>query len=373
MTEEVSKETTWRPPRLEKATPEGEKIVEIVSAEIDRAADELGLESYHTPQEIKRYKEIAIQIATDLELDKEYFNDCRRNAVLLGVAAEWERAGDFRKKKELLSTVHAAAEDSAKGAFLGAKVRRIKSRLSSMHKNGGLAEEVSMESKTSTQMLRSEMYLFVDKDETKEAAVAMGWDPSSPFSGVRERLGIDQGSEKLASIYVLRLSGDEMARRYGLRGVAFGDVGPSGKVEHTNILLPSDCPRGVMQHEYAHSQSGGLAFGKGFKLFMGLEEAVTESLVDTGEMRGYGRQRAVCTSAERVVTGFSQYVRQAYKTGDGEDITALLQSAISGVGLRGALALIRMDYRVSSEERTNVALLDPLEVLDALSEGVSRK
>jgi len=337
-----AEQSHWRTSRIE-----GKAEVESNIRKLNEAAEVIHLRSYYPKEQIDRLIKGAVHLATNHELEPDFFEDPRRCMFLLAITEEWEATKDLGEKRRLLDTLSIVSAEPIPRKTLSKRVARLSGE--GLERGTEFDPRVTNTYSSYWEMVLQEAEKDRDQEATaKDEARLKDWSSNSPFASIRRTLGITPETEQTTRVIRLRLTLQETFEKYGYTSMHVTTYGQEGTPPSHTLILNADADQSELEHEYAHLQGGGVGSGFGRQLDRGLNEALTEDA--TSSPQSYRAQRMLLTQLANDIPAFRATARRAYITGAPEDLLKMDQLIIATYGLRGRLAIARM----SAEQTTHI-------------------
>jgi len=350
-----SERPQWRASRVENSPQ-----AEYAKRSLEQASETLNLRSYYSEERIDEIIEGATHLAVNHELKEEFFRDPRKCMFLMGIAEEWETTKNFRERRRLLDTLSLVSGTQREGKTLSMKVARLSAKRSPR----GTEFDPSAGNTLRGYFEFIEREIEKDTDEEGTAyleAQLADWSPKSILYHVRQKLKINRETERPVEFVQLLLGPEETQEKYGYAAFSIWLRGEDG-TQTVVIVMNSKPTSGIIEHEYAHSQSKSIASGFGTLLDRALNEALTENATSSPEQ--YVFQRELLDQIKEDIPGFEDIAYRAYVTGKEKDLLKMDEMLIGTYGLRGRLAIARVfptrpDYLMREVGSAAACMEDP--------------
>lgn len=256
----------------------------------------------------------------------------------MSLAHKWNSKINFREKHSLLNTLKLVATGMQENQKYGTYSGYVKKLSLKNTPSGTMYDPEAYMNNTHT-----EYHSYLKKFITENTDIALTnktkskvneWGENSVLHHVRTFLGITQNIELPFDIIVVKQSYEELM--HGKVGFAAFYTTAPGK---PTIVLGSNYEKGMIEHEYAHSQSKGMWRWYQLLLFRGVTEALTESC--TTSPTSYAKQRKVI---DLIFTKHPEWKKIFYSAYIGNEFARqdLFTQILYKYGFDGFLTLARM-------------------------------
>lgn len=295
----------------------------------------------------------AIRFLNMYEINSKFLEDSERCVLTLALADSWISTKDITEKKNLLNVLKILSygiNEENQHDTLSKKVQKLSikgfPRGYNFDPGGGYRsteDNLIPESEVSVIFGKIIVYLFENVNEDlseRYSEYFKNWDQGSPMSKVRKKLNITPDKEIPVIVRVINASTDELSLRTGGSALHLESDG----VRY--LMFSMDRPQlNYLEHEYAHSQSVGFHSYMFGTLFMGLNEAITESLVNMPY--SYSHERWCVYHLMHIAPELKNIYIEAYK-GDKQKRKEFFKIVINKTSLKTFLNLARMYPRVKA-------------------------
>lgn len=280
----------------------------------------------------------ASSLMKDYDIHPYFLRHPERNLFTLAIAQKWNNKANMHEKNALLDTFKLVATGLTENQTYGTYSGYVKKLSLKNAPSGTMYDPQAYLNNTFGsyhEFLKNFIAENYDEEETQKAkSIIADWSPSSPLSHVRSVLGITQETEKKFETIIVSKTYEELM--HGKVGYAACFTTTLGK---PTIILGKNYECGMLEHEYAHSQSTGVWRWYQLLLFRGITEALTESC--TSQPVTYASQRKVLNL---LITQHPYLETLAYSsyTGSEESRQKLFTEIIRLYGLDGFLTFARL-------------------------------
>lgn len=311
--------------------------IEAVSASQKSFSCALELYNLKNEKKISLLLPVVSELLDDYQIDPLFFNHPERNLFLLAIASQWIKKSNMYEKNALLNTLKLVAtgvDTSHHYTSLSGYVRKL-----SLNKSeAGLLYDPQAYTNTHCSYhcsLKTFLENNYDKEQTQRVQMLVeDWSDHSLLHHVRSFLGVTEKTEKKFQIIVLKQTYQELT--HGAIGYAACYTTALGV---PTIVLASNFETGMLEHEYAHSQSKGVWRWYQLLLFRGITEALTESCVSVPT--SYKLQREVLTHFLKKNPELQETIYEAYK-GNEHARHEIFSHIIHKYGFEGFLHFARL-------------------------------
>lgn len=278
-----------------------------------------------------------VRLLTDFDMHPYFYRHPERSLFALAVAERWNHRSTYKEKyalESVLKLVSTGLDEKNRYTTYSGYVKKL-----SLNKavSGTLYDpEAYLHSPYSAYHTDLKSYVLNNTNEVLSNQIEHELhSPASPlFASVRRRLTITKHTEKPVRIRIVNHTYAELTQHY----VGFAAFYTTTLGEPT-LVLGKDFTPGMLQHEYAHSQSTGMWRWYQLLLFRGITEAITESLIDDPSV--YVKQRDVYNDIISTHPKLKKLFLGAYM-GNEEARRNLFAMIIVHYGLSGFLSLARL-------------------------------
>lgn len=277
------------------------------------------------------------RLLTDFDMHPFFFRHPERSLFALAIAQKWNSRTTYKEKYGLESVLKLVSTGLDENNLYTTYSGYVKKLSLTKAVSGTLYDpEAYLHSPYGKYHMDLKEYVLHNTDLAASDRAEQEldrWD-STVFTGVRKRLHLSKQSEKPVRIRIVNHTYTQLTQQY----VGFAAFYTTTLGEPT-LVLGNDYTPGMLQHEYAHSQSTGMWRWYQLLLFRGITEAITESLID--EPSVYIKQREVYNAIISSHPHLQNQFIEAYK-GKEEARRKLFTSIITHYGLSGFLTLARL-------------------------------
>lgn len=278
-----------------------------------------------------------VRLLKDFDMHPYFYRHPERSLFALAVAKQWNHRSTYKEKyalESVLKLVSTGLDEKNRYTTYSGYVKKL-----SLNKavSGTLYDpEAYLHSPYSAYHTDLKSYVLNNTNEvlSNKLEHELHSSTSPLFTSVRKRLKITNHTEKHVRIRIVNHTYAELTQQY----VGFAAFYTTTLGEPT-LVLGKDFTPGMLQHEYAHSQSVGMWRWYQLLLFRGITEAITESLIDNPSV--YVKQREVYNNIISAHPKLKRLFLKAYM-GDEEARRKLFTAIIVHYGLSGFLSLARL-------------------------------
>lgn len=282
----------------------------------------------------------AVRLLSGYDMDPIFLEESERGLFALAISDSWLSTDSAAEKKNLLNILKLVATGKKRDENYGTLSGRV--RVLSEHGllRGTMFDPYSAKGNTHSEFvsfLQTYIRENTDHEDTDRIMRTLSdWDDSSKLGHVRKKLGIiSREKERTFKVLVLNKTAQQMKDEVGYRSLFMGSQ------DGVTIVYNRDYREtDPLEHEYAHTQSDGLAMGYQRLLFRGVSEALTEN--STSNPKTYPAQREVLKQIFSMDPEYESEMYRAY-VGDSAARKILFKRIVKDCGLEGFLVLARIN------------------------------
>jgi hypothetical protein len=267
-----------------------------------------------------------------------FFRHPERSLFTLAISHKWNAKSNLHEKNALLNTFKLVATGLTPEQKYGTYSGYVKKLSIRNAPSGTMYDPQAYLNNTFGnyhQFLKQYLKDNYDERETaRTQELIADWSPSSPLHYVRKTLRIAKEHERPFDVIVVSKTYQELMN--GRVGYAALYTTTLGK---PTLVLGKNYEKGMLEHEYAHSQSTGIWRWYQLLLFRGITEGLTESCTSTPTT--YISQRKVLNLLIKKHPHLKKILYDSYK-GDESTRQKLFSEIIKLYGLEGFLTLARV-------------------------------